>query len=145
MIYTADAKTVQSVWPQAAVNNASYTCASTDTLNFCLATLRIHLGATDAALSAMKLQESDDNSTWSDVPGGDFSVSPATLPTATSDNSIYEVQVSLRGNRKRYLKPVITVGNGATGAFVSAEFILSRGEQAAAIPADQGLAQRLIV
>ena len=103
---------------------------------------RVALGSTDVALTALKLQESDDNSTWSDIAGLDYSISPATLPTASDDNHLFSFDVDLRG-RKRYLKPVITVGNGTNGAYVTVQAELSRAEQTPHDAASRGLAGAL--
>ena len=72
----------------------------------------------DAGLTTFKLQESDDNSTFTDVPGADFSVSPLSLPTASNGDTLWEWQIDLRG-RRRYLKPALTAGNGTVGVFVA--------------------------
>jgi hypothetical protein len=142
MIYSTTSKTLHVAPPGALVNNASVTCSAVDRSGFDYATFRVALGSTDAALTALKLQESDDNSTWSDIPGLDYSVSPATLPTATDDNHLFTFDVDLRG-RKRYLKPVITVGSGTNGAYVTVQADLSRAEEAPHDTASRGLAGAL--
>ena len=142
MIYPTTSKTLLVTPPAAAVNNASVVCASVDRRTFDYATFTIILGATDAALTACKLQESDDNSTWSDVSGLDYSVSPNTLPTATDDNHLFGFEVDLRG-RKRYLRPLITVGSGTTGAFVTVIAELNRAEQTPHDAASRGLTATL--
>lgn len=129
MIDITTTKKVQSVWPQARINNAAVTCATIDRRGFDYAVIRLSLGATDVALTTLKLQESDDNSTFTDVTGADFSVSPLSLPTSGSSNTLWEWQVDLRGSRKRYLRPAVTIGNGSLGAFVSVTAELSRAEQ----------------
>jgi len=140
MIEITTTKKVQSVWPQARINNAAVTCASVDRRGFDYAVVRLSLGATDVALTALKLQEADDNSTFTDITGADFSVSPLALPTSASSDTIWEWQVDLRGTRKRYLRPAITIGNGSLGAFVSVTAELSRAEQAPYNAATQNLA-----
>jgi hypothetical protein len=140
MIDLQQTKKVQIIWPQARINNAAVTCASVDRKGFEYATIRVAIGATDVAFTTFKLQESDDNTTFTDIPGGDFSVSPLSLPTNASGNTLWEWQVDLRGSRKRYLRPALTIGNGSSGAFVSATVELSRAEQAPYNAATQGLA-----
>jgi hypothetical protein len=139
MIDLQQTKKVQLIWPQARLNNAAVTAASVDRKGFNYAAIRVAIGATDIAFTTFKLQESDDNTTFTDVAGADFSVSPLALPTSSATNTLWEWQVDLRGSRKRYLKPAITVGNGTSGAFVSATAELSRAEQAPATSTAQGL------
>jgi hypothetical protein len=145
MIEITMSKKVQSVWPQARINNAAVTCASVDRRGFDYAVVRVAIGATDVGITALKLQESDDNSTFTDVPGTDYSVAPLTLPSSANGNTLWEWQVDLRGSRKRYLKPVITIGNGTLGAFVAAEVELFRAEQAPYNASTQGLAGVAVV
>ena len=140
MIDITSTKKSQSVWPQARLNNAAVTCASIDRRGFDYAVIRLSLGATDIALTTLKLQESDDNSTFTDISGADFSVAPLTLPTSGSSNTLWEWQVDLRGSRKRYLRAAITIGNGSLGAFVSVTAELGRAEQAPYSAATQNLA-----
>jgi hypothetical protein len=145
LIETQKHKIVNLTPPAAIVNNATVTVAALDTLGFAYSDLVVALGATDIPLSVLKLTESDDNITYTDVPGSDFSVAPATLPSATDDNNFFAWHVQMTGSRKRYLKPAITVGNGATGAFVCVLGILSRAQQAPSTAAGRGYAQELFV
>jgi len=128
--------------PAALVNNASVTVAALDTRGFSYADILVALGATDIALTALKLQESDDNSTYTDVPLSDYSVAAVgTLPTATDDNHIFGWSVNSKGNRKRYLKPVITIGNGTAGAYISVIGLLSKAEFIPTTAAQRGFTQ----
>jgi hypothetical protein len=127
MIYATTSKDVVSIFPQARLNNSSFTVTSVDRRNFDYATLEVSLGATDVGLTTFKLQESDDNSTWTDVPNGDFSIS-GTLPSSANSDTLWSWDIDLTG-RKRYLRPAITVGNGSSGAFLTAKFKLSRAEE----------------
>jgi hypothetical protein len=138
MLYPTTARIINVTPPAAAVNNASVVCAAVDRKTFDYANFLLILGATDANLSACKLQESDDSSAWTDVPGLDFSVSPNALPSATDDNHVFSFDVDLRG-RKRYLRPLITVASGTTGAFVTVVAALHRGEQTPKDAASRGL------
>ena len=140
MIQITQSKKVQLAWPAARANNVTVNCASVDRSGYAYAVIRVSLGATDVGLTALKLQESDDNSTFTDVPGADFSVSPLSLPTSSNGDTLWEFQVDLRGGRKRYLKPVVTIGNGTVGAFVAVSAELFRAEQAPITAAAQGLA-----
>jgi hypothetical protein len=145
MIDLQQTKKLQLIWPQARINNSAVTSASVDRRGFNYATLRVAIGATDIGFTTFKLQESDDNSTFTDVPSADFSISPLTLPAGTNSNTLWEWQIDLRAPRKRYLKPAITIGNGSAGAFVSATAELSRAEQAPATPTAQGLTGAAVI
>jgi hypothetical protein len=138
MIEATITKDVVSVYPQARVNNASFSVTSVDRRDFDYATLEVTLGTTDVGLTTFKLQEADDNSTWTDVAGGDFSVS-GVLPSSSNSNTLWAWDINLTG-RKRYLRPVITVGAGSLGAFLTAKFKLFRAEQTPYNAASRNLA-----
>jgi hypothetical protein len=135
MIYENTIKEVVLVEPQARINNAAVTVASVDRGGFDYAVIQSYVGANDVGFTTFKLQESDDNSTWSDVPGADFSIA-ATLPGNTA-NVVYAWEVDLKG-RKRYLRPAITVGSGSAGLFLTVVAMLGRAKQAPATPAAKG-------
>jgi hypothetical protein len=144
MIYATTFKSINVTPPAAAVNNATVTTPSVDRKGYDYACYKIVLGATDVGLTALKLQESDDNATFADIPGLDYSVAPATLPTNAQGGKIFAFDVDLRG-RKRYLKPIITIGAGTTGAFITVQAELHRGEQIPKDAATRGLAATLSV
>jgi len=112
--------------PQAIVDNASWTSTVFDTLGCTSLTIEFILGATDIAMVALKVQEADAKTdattltSGTDISGADFSVSPATLPSATADNTIVSVTIPITGGRKRFINLVATAGNGAAGTFASA-------------------------
>jgi len=110
--------------PAAIVDNASLTTASIDTKGFSYAAVVVYLGATDIALTALKLQESDTDGSFADIPGLDFT---GALPSATDDNKAYGFLFPLKG-RKRYLDLVATVGNGSAGGYATAFALLFQGE-----------------
>jgi hypothetical protein len=145
MLEISATKKIQSVFPQARINNAAVTCASVDRRGFDYAAVRVAIGATDIGFTTFKLQESDDNTTFTDIVGADYSVAPLALPGSSNGNTLWEWQVDLRGGRKRYLRPALTVGNGTLGAFVCAEVALSRAEQAPFNANTQGLAGLAVV
>lgn len=80
------------------------------------------LGATAGNFTAFKIQESDDNSSFSDVTGcvvatsTDIEGGATDLPDGTGDdNGLYVFQIKLTASRKRYFKLVATEDNtGAT-------------------------------
>jgi hypothetical protein len=130
------------VVPAAIKNNASFTVIDIDAMSAGWVTFCVLLGALDIALTALKVQESDDDSTFTDVTGTDFSVSPATLPAATDDNNLFGVQVNMLG-RKRYLRLVATMGNGVAGGFLVAWAELHRNQGQPETAADRGFTQEL--
>ena len=111
--------------PQARLNNAAVTVSGVDRSGFDYAVIRAYVGANDIGFTTFKLQESDDNSTWTDVSGADYSAA-ATLPGNTP-NVIYGWEVDLKG-RKRYLRPALTVGNGSSGLFLTVVAHLGRAK-----------------
>jgi hypothetical protein len=117
--------------PAAIVDNASYTTTSIDTAGFEYLEVFVFLGATDIAMTALKLQESDTDGSYADVTGLIYGTSAgiagttAALPIATDDNKCFKFEVDLRG-RKRYFDLVATAGDGAAGTFLTAFALLSR-------------------
>jgi hypothetical protein len=150
MIQALLTKKVNAIRPAAILDDASATASTIDCIGWNYCDITCMLGATDIAMTALKVQESDDDSTYADVTGLVYGTSTndagstSTLPTATSDNGLFGFLVDLRG-RKRYLKVVATFGNGAAGGYIAALATLSRGEQGAYSAATAGCAQRLIV
>jgi hypothetical protein len=140
--------------PAAKVNNASAATKVIDLAEYGSCDIYVVLGDTDVALTALKVQESDSKTdsvtlggTPSDVPGTVVGTdkqpngTASALPTAGDDNKVWKFEVRNHGGRKRYIKPVVTVGNGTTGAFVTVLAVLhqesvSRPDSAA----DRGLA-----
>ncbi len=126
MIYSNCIKYVALVEPQARINNTAVTVSSVDRHGFDYANIEAIVGANDIGFTIFKLQESDDNTNWADVINGDYSV--GTLLPGNTPNVIYGWNVDLRG-RKRYLRIAATVGNGASGLYLTVVAMLSRAEQ----------------
>lgn len=131
-----DSKFVQVIAPVAIVDDASWTTLEIDTLGYNYATIIFNLGATDIAMAALKVQESDTSgSGFADISGADADGGTdidgvtAALPSATDDGNLIVFQIDLRG-RKRYLDLVATAGDGAAGTFGSAVAVLSCGDLA---------------
>lgn len=145
MIEGLNQKFVNVTPPAAIKDNASFATTTVDTKGWGFVTFLISLGATDIALAALKLQESNDSgmSGAADVSGADYSVN-STLPTATDDNNLFAIHVDCRG-RKRYLDLVFTAGDGAAGTFGSAVAILSRPKISPSSATDRGLTGELAV
>ena len=144
MIHSSSVKVVSITRPAAIIDNAAVTTAFVDTLGFDHALIFVDLGATDIALTVLKVQESDaSGSGYADVTGLVFGTSTdiagaaTTLPSATDDNKFYLFDINLQG-RKRYLDLNVTVGDGTVGGFLTAYAVLSRAEQSPTTAAERG-------
>lgn len=151
MIDAQEAKYVNLTPPAAIVDNASLTVAELDCLGWDYAEIIVILGATDIAMSALKVTESDTSgSGHADVTGLIFGTSAniagdtSALPAATDDNDIFKFEIDLR-KRKRYLDVTATVGNGTAGAYVAIIARLSRARVTPSTAAEAGCNQILRV
>jgi len=115
-------------------DDASHVTMVVDCLDWQYATAVLALGASDIAMADIDIQESDDNSSFSEVAATDFTDNTQldmdgtalALPDANADNTLRVIHMDLR-KRKRYLKMTSTAGNGSVGTYASAIMILSRG------------------
>lgn len=131
--------------PGALVDNASLTTTTIDTLGYSYCRVMVILGATDVAMTALKMQESDDSgmSGAADITGliygtsNGISGSASSLPSATDDNKCFAFEIDLRG-RKRYLDLVATGGDGSSGAYIMAFALLSRASDAPVSASERG-------
>lgn len=131
-----NAKWVRAISPAAILDNASATATEIDTKGFGHCVIAVQLGATDIAMSALKVQESDTSgSGFGDVTGlivgtsDNIDGSTSALPAATDDDTLTLFQIALTGARKRYLKVVATAGNGSAGTYVSAMACLTKKDE----------------
>lgn len=115
------------VLPQV-LDNATATSYVIDTAGVDYVNIDVVIGATDVALTALKVQESDvaTNSTTldtgADITGLVYGASGApALPTDTDDNKIFSFEINTQG-RKRYLQLVAVAGNGTTGVAIAAHY-----------------------
>lgn len=144
-------KVVRAIEPVAIKDNASWTCQAIDTKGYDSALVIWHLGATDIAMAALKLQECDTSGgNYADVSGANFDGdtgidgSAVSLPSATDDNKFFLIDVDLR-KRKRYLKLTATAGDGTNGTYGVAIVILSRGKVTPNSASERGAAAVLQV
>lgn len=151
MNVTQNLRRVNITSPQL-VNGASVATTAVDTAGYGEAMVNFNLGATDAAITTLKIQESDDSgmSGAVDIIGLVFGTSPdpdtaatSALPTATDDNKTFSCFIDLRG-RKRYIDLVAVVASGTTGANVSASCLVARASQGPTSATTRGLAANLI-
>ena len=125
MITAQNDKFVSITPPGALYDNTSLTTASIDTTGYEYLRVFVYLGATDIAMTALKVQESDTDGSYADVTGLVYGTSnsiagtTSALPTATDDNKCFVFEIDLRG-RKRYLDLVATFGDGTVGGYAAA-------------------------
>ena len=123
-------KILPVVRPQAIIDDASPVSVAIDSLGARYCIVKVELGATDIAVTALSVSESDtltDANTLENgvaITGLDFAGS---LPSATDDNKIYLFMYPIAG-RKRYQDVIFTYGNGSAGGFVSINAILFDNE-----------------
>lgn len=135
-------KYVVAVAPAAAVDNTTATATEIDTAGWNYCEVVVQLGATDIALTALEVQQSDTSGsgfsllTGADFDGGtDIDGNALVLPSATDDDQTCVFQINLDAT-KRYLKVVATAGDGTTGAFIAAVARLSEGDTDLTVSAD---------
>jgi len=143
-------KLVSMIGPDAVVDNTTWTSSAVDCRGYNHARLVFYVGATDIALSALSVQESDNDSDYSDVDGTvvgtDIALdgSASDLPSATDDDKFWVFDIALQG-RKRYLKFAATAGDGTTGTYAAAWAELYRPDIAPNTTAEMGAAEHLNV
>lgn len=150
MIEALNQKVLAITPPGAIVDNASLTTSSIDTQGFRWLDVYVHLGATDIAMAALKLQEADADSGYADITGANFASgtlsdgTAAALPSASNDNKFFAFRVDLRG-RKRWIDLVATGGDGTAGAYITAWAVLSRAEAMPSSMSQRGLTGEILV
>jgi hypothetical protein len=142
-----NAKIVNVTPPAAIKDAASFATTTIDTLGFNKVAIYFALGATDIAMTALKVQESDDSgmSGAADITGAVYGATGyAALPTADDDNKVFAFFIDLKG-RKRYLDVVATAGDGSTGTFGACTAHLYNPLTTEDNATQRGLAANLIV
>jgi hypothetical protein len=131
MIDAQKGKYVAAVSPAAILDNTSATATAIDCKGSRYAEIICIQGATDIAMTVLKLQECETSGgTYADITGATFNAGLDTdgtalaLPSATDDNQIAVFQVNL-DKRMRFIKVVATFGDGTVGGFISAVARLS--------------------
>lgn len=150
MIHAQNTKVFAVTPPAAIIDDAALTTASIDTQGYDYLEVYAYIGATDVAMVALKLQESDTDGSYADVTGlvygtsTDIGGSTSSLPSATDDNKFFKFEVDLRG-RKRYFDLAATGGDGTAGAYITAWAVLSRANTNPDTAAEAGCANILRV
>ncbi len=121
--------------PAAIIDNASATTAEIDTVGFDRARIVVYLGATDIAMTALAVTESDTSgSGHANVTGlvfgtsSDMDGNTSALPSATDDDGFFVFDIDLR-SRKRYLDVTATIGDGTAGTFIAIMCELSLADE----------------
>lgn len=138
--------------PAAIIDNAAVTTTTIDTLGYSKISVYAILGASDIAMTVLKLQESDDSgmSGAADVTGLVYgtSTNPDTgttsaLPTSTDDNKVFAMHCDLKG-RKRYVDVGATCGDGSAGTYITIVAFLYNGVDIPTTATLRGLGANLI-
>lgn len=126
-----NAKYVSAINPAAIINNTSATSAVIDTRGYAHCTIVLQLGATDIAMTALKIEScATSGGVYADLSGATFSSGTGVggaslaLPSATDDGQTIVFQLDMRG-KNPFLKVVATFGNGSTGGFIAGVAILT--------------------
>lgn len=116
-------KALVTIRPQAAT--ASVNGSGVDTLGYNSAAFILEVGAVSGTTPTLdvKIQESDDNATFTDVAGATF-----TQVTASNNSQILRVE-GLGTDRKRYLRAVATIGGGTPSVTFAVVALLGRAFQ----------------
>jgi hypothetical protein len=141
MIHAQNHKVVGDV-PTAAIGATATATLTIDTLGYdhCSVAVLRAANASTVFANVIKVEESDDNSSYSNVTAlvgggtGGFSI-PAVAASATGSASILKMDIDTKA-KKRYLKVSYTPGASATVAIVGR---LGRGEVAPATAAEAGV------
>jgi hypothetical protein len=127
-------KCVSAIKPAAILDNASATTDVIDCRGFDFALINVQLGATDIALTALKVQQcSTSGGTYADITGATFAggtgYNGATLalPSATDDGQVCPFMIDMRG-KEPFLKVVATFGDGTSGGFIAGVAVLGYGK-----------------
>lgn len=130
--------------PRAILNGSSWTTNELDCKGWDYLQIVFFLGATDIALTALAVTESDTSgSGHSNVTGlisgtsTNTDGSTSALPSATNDNTIQLFEIDLT-KRKRYIDLTATIGSGTAGGFAACVAILSRGKDVPVTATERG-------
>ncbi len=107
-----------------------------DTLGYHSLTVIVQAGAVGANMDSLKMQNSDDGSTWGDVTNGAF-----TAPTTSAANTVAAGFFTVPA--KRYYR--VQSDAGASVTLLSALAILQRANQSPETATERGLGQQIIL
>ena len=134
MLPAQNVKYAVCVAPQAIKDNASWTTSELDTKGWEYLEVIALAGATDIAMAALAVTESDTTgSGHANVTGLIWGTSAnidgdtSALPSATDDNKFQVAHIDLR-HRKRFIDVTATAGDGTNGTYLTIIYRLSRGK-----------------
>lgn len=109
--------------PQAATASANGT--GVDTLGYDSAMITLEVGTVSGTAPTLdvKMQHSDDNSSFSDISG-------ATFTQVTASNASKTLNLSLGGARKRYIRAVATIAGTTPNFALAVNVLLGRPDVA---------------
>lgn len=138
--------------PAAKVNNGAFTVAYVDTLGFDYVVFDVILGAVDIGITVLKLTESDvSGSGYTDIVGSRYGTdnndtgAVSVVPDSGDSNEMFSLFVDLRGGRKRYIQPAITIGSGSTGGYAVVTARLGKPEITPYTAAGTGYTERMVL
>jgi hypothetical protein len=130
-----------AIFPAAIKNNAAFTSQVIDAADADYVEWHAMVGATDIAMAAFKVMESDtktDATTLGGTPAQVHDV--AVKPGADDDNKVWIIGVTCRSPRKRYLQLQATAGNGTAGTYLAASAVIRKSGVRSSLAADRGAA-----
>ena len=113
-------KAVFSFRPAALTSTANGTSVDTKGYNSAMVALEVGAVTGTSPTLDVKIQESSDNSTWTDVSGATF-----TQVTASNNSQVLRVE-GLGTSRSRYLRAVATIAGTSPSFTFGCEFLLGR-------------------
>lgn len=131
-------KIVPTIVPQSA-NGTAVDGTGVDTSGFNTISVLFSAGAIGAAdMDGVKIQHSDNNSTWADVTGGAW-----TAPTQTDDNKVWLACIAAGGTLRRYVR--VQADPGAVATLIAAYVFLADANQMPDSNTERGVAQTLTI
>ena len=149
MIHGQNFKIVSITQPNAIVDATGFVTTAVDLTGWDQCTIVCFFGPIDIAMTALKVQTSDNNSSYSDVTGLVYGTSTnsagstSSLPSASADETFFAFHIDAR-KVKKYVDLVASGGDGSAGTYMTAFAILTRGETEPSTAALRGFAQELI-
>lgn len=126
--------------PTAIKDDAAFVSRAIDVADADYMEFHVNIGATDVAMAALKVMESDTLTNATTLGGTPAEVVDVTTkPGATADDSIWIVGVKCHG-RKRYLQLQATAGDGTAGTFMAATAVVRRSGTRSSTAAARGVA-----
>lgn len=158
MVPNDSLKYVWLIRPQAIVDNDDPVGAygdtnplSVDTAGWNKVDIIFGLGATDIAMTALRVMGGDvaasgaDDTDYTALPGYTFGTGDApALPADDADNNLYRFSINKEEHPYRYFALDATMGNGSTGTFSMALAVLSSPEVHPNTAAERGFAAEVL-